>query len=161
MLTARDVMQAKPRSVSPEMTLPELERTLLSTGMSGFPVLKGDRLVGVVSRSDVVRRLTVEHSIGEMRSDYQREAGIENGGESFLANVAQHVGSRMEKLCVADVMTSSVLSLPPDAPLEQVAQMLVDNGIHRLLVVEGGRLLGIISSTDVVRLVAEGRLEAR
>jgi CBS domain-containing protein len=161
MLTARDVMQTKPRSVSPEMTLPELQRTLISTRMSGFPVVQNDRLVGVVSRSDVVRQLTVEHSLGEMRSAYQSETGIENEDETFLANVAQHVGSRMEKLRVEDVMTRSVLSLPPDAPLQQVARMLVDNRIHRLLVVEGGELIGIISSTDLVRLVAEGRLEAR
>lgn len=161
MLTARDVMQAKPRSVSPEMTLPELERTLISARMSGFPVVQGGRLVGVVSRSDVVRQLTVERSLGEMRSDYQREARLEDGDETFLENVAQHVGSRMENLRVADVMTSAVLSLPPDAPLQQVARMLVDNRIHRLLVVEDGELLGLISSTDLVRLVAEGRLEAR
>jgi len=161
MLIARDIMQAKPRSVSPETTLPELQRTLLSAKMSGFPVVQGGRLVGVVSRSDVVRQLSVEQSLGEVLSDYQREAGGENGDEAFLERVAQHLGRRMEKLRVADVMITSVLSVPPDAPLQLVARTLVDNRIHRLLVVEDGRLLGLISSTDLVRLVAEGRLEAR
>jgi CBS domain-containing protein len=160
MLTARDIMQAEPRSVSPDTTLPDLQEALLSAGMSGFPVVQDGRLIGVVSRSDVVRHLTVERSLGEMLSDYQREAGSESGDEAFLDRVAQHVGSRMEKLRVADVMTRSVLSLPPEAPLQLVARTIVDNRIHRLLVVEGERLLGLISSTDLVRLVAEGRLEA-
>jgi CBS domain-containing protein len=161
MLTARDIMQAEPRSVSPDTTLPDLQRTLLSTGMSGFPVVQEGRLVGVVSRSDVVRNLAVEQSLGEMLSDYQRDVGCENADEAFLDRVARHVGSRIEKLRVEDVMTRSVISLPADAPLQLVARVLVDNRIHRLLIVEGERLLGLVSSTDLVRLVAEGRLEVR
>jgi CBS domain-containing protein len=158
MLTARDIMQPKPRCVSPQTTLPELQRTLLSARVSGFPVVDDGRLVGVVSRSDVVRQLSVEQSVGEMLSDYQREAGGENGDEAFLDRVAQHVGRRLEKLRVADVMVTSVLSVPPDAPLAGVARTLVDNRIHRLPVVEDGRLVGLVSTMDVVRLVAEGRL---
>jgi CBS domain-containing protein len=134
---------------------------LLSAKISGFPVVKDGRLVGVVSRSDVVRQLSVEQSLGEMLSDYQRESGLESDDETFLDRVARHVGGRMEKLRVADLMTTALLSLPPDAPLQRVARMLVDHRIHRLLVVEGGQLLGLISSTDLVRLVADGRLEAR
>src|SRR3990172_1954908 len=121
MLIARDIMQAKPRSVSPETTLPELQRTLLSAKMSGFPVVQDGRLVGVVSRSDVVRQLSVEQSLGEILSDYQRDAGGENGDEALVERVAQHVGRRIEKLRVADVMITGVLSVPPDAPLQLVA----------------------------------------
>jgi len=160
MLTAREIMQPKPRSVSPQTTLPELQRTLLSARVSGFPVVDEGRLVGVVSRSDVVRQLSVEQSVGEMLSDYQREAGGEAGDEAFLDRVGQHVGRRMESLRVADVMVGSVITVAPDAPLEEVARTLVDHRIHRLPVVEEGRLVGLVSSTDLVRLVAEGRLRA-
>ncbi len=160
MLTARDIMQPKPRCVSPHTTLAELQRTLLSARVSGFPVVEDGRLVGIVSRSDVVRQLSVEQSVGEMLSNYQREAGGENGDEAFLDRVGQHVGHRLEKLRVADVMVTTVLSVSPDAPLPDVARMLVENRVHRVPVVDGGRLVGLVSTMDVVRLVAEGRLGA-
>jgi tRNA nucleotidyltransferase (CCA-adding enzyme) len=66
----------------------------------------------------------------------------------------------MESLRVADVMVTSVITVGPDAPLESVARALVEHRIHRLPVVEEGRLVGLVSSTDLVRLVAEGRLRA-
>ena len=161
MPTAREIMQPKPRCVSPQTTLPELQRLLLGSRISGFPVVDGDRLVGVVSRSDVVRQLSVEQSVGEMLSDYQSESGEEMPDETFLDRVAQHVGRRMEGLRVADLMVPSPITVPPDAPIEVVARTLVDNRIHRLPVVEEGRLVGLVSSTDLVRLVAEGRLRSR
>lgn len=158
MLRARDIMQAEPRTVSPQTTLPELQRRLLSERVSGFPVVEDARLVGVVSRSDVVRHLSVEQSVGELLSDYQRAAGAAEGDQAYLDRVAEHVGRRMEKVRVADVMITAVISVAPDATLVEVARTLVEKRIHRLLVVEQGRLVGLVSSMDLVRLVADGRL---
>ena len=70
--TARDLMQSPVRTVRPEMSLADLERTFLEAGYSGFPVVDGGKLVGVVTRSDVVRRLSVEQNVGEMISDRHR-----------------------------------------------------------------------------------------
>lgn len=154
MLTARDVMQTRPRSVAPETTLTELQRTLLAERIGGLPVVDGDRLVGIVSRSDVVRRLSVEQSVAEQVS----EALGEGGDAAFLDRVGQQLGRRMEGLRVADVMSRPAVSVAPDAPLAAVARSLVEHGIHRLPVVEGDRLVGLISSVDLVRLIADGRL---
>lgn len=161
MLVARDIMHPKPKIVSPKTKLPDLQRALLSERVSGYPVVEEGRLVGVVSRSDVVRHLTVEQSVGEMLSDYQRDPGGEVADEAFLDRVAQHLGRRMEKLLVSDVMITAVISVAPDAPVEALARTLVEHRIHRLPVVDGGRLVGLVSSTDLVRLVAEGRLVER
>jgi CBS domain-containing protein len=54
-------------------------------------------------------------------------------------------------------MVKSILTARPDQSLGEVAQILTEHGIHRLPVVEGGELVGIITSLDLVRIIAEGR----
>jgi CBS domain-containing protein len=61
-------------------------------------------------------------------------------------------------ILAGDVMTKTLVTVAPDQPVAAVAKTLAARGIHRVLVVEGGRLCGVVSSLDVVRLVGEGRL---
>ena len=159
-LTARDLMQRDVFTVSPRMRLPDLEDALLARRVSGFPVVDEGRLVGVVSRLDVVRRLAVEKAQAETLSDYYRAhdaAGAEYDHRSFDA-IATEVGLRVAHMTVADVMSKDVLSVAPGAGLAEIARALVEHGFHRLPVVENGRLVGIVTSLDLVRLIADGRL---
>lgn len=157
-LTARDVMRSEVQSVDPEMTLPELERAFMEKGMSGFPVVVGrDELVGIISRSDVVRHLTVERSRAEMLSDYYRDGGMGGIPAETLESIGQQVGARIERVPVKEVMLRAVVTASPEEPLRDVANKLVEHQIHRVPVVDEGRLIGIITSLDIVRVVAEGR----
>jgi CBS domain-containing protein len=152
--TARDLMTSDVRSVRPDMTLTDLERALLEDRVGGFPVVSDGRLVGVISRSDIVRQLALEQSVAELSSEYQREGE----GTTGLAAVGAEVGRRMEGRRIEDVMIRKWIGVAPDASLQHVAQRMVDDRIHRILVVDGERLLGIITSTDLVRLIAEEKL---
>ena len=58
---------------------------------------------------------------------------------------------------VRDVMVTDVVTVTADAPVRDVARELVARRIHRVVVVDGGALVGIVSALDVVELVAEGR----
>jgi CBS domain-containing protein len=144
------------RTVSPDMPLVELARELLEDRVGGYPVVEHGRLVGIVSRSDVVRQLSVEQSIAEQVSDFYRDAGLVEPPGSF-ATLASQVGSRLEALCVRDAMVRSVVRVEAGEPLAAVARRLLEQGIHRVPVVEGERLVGLITSLDFVRLFAEGR----
>lgn len=160
-LTARDVMTSPVRSVSPEMSLPDLERAFVDSRISGFPVVEEGKLVGMVSRSDVVRQLSVEQSVGEILADFYRDYGAHETqpGEALDA-IARHIGERLERYRVRDVMVPELLCAAPDEPLAALARRLLEERIHRLPVVEDGRLLGIVTSVDFVRLLAEGRVGA-
>jgi len=70
--TADKLMQTKVRTVAEGTSLPDLERAFLDEGVTGFPVVEAGRLVGVVSRSDVVRKLATEQSYAEYISGYHR-----------------------------------------------------------------------------------------
>lgn len=156
---ARDVMRTDVRTVGPDVGLADLERAFLDARVSGFPVVEDGRLIGMVSRSDVVRQLSVEQSVGEVVSDYYRDFGIGSLEPSQpLASVGRHLGRRLEELRVRDVMIPGLIHVAPGASLTDVARTLVSERIHRVPVVEDGRLVGILSSVDFVRLFAEGRV---
>jgi CBS domain-containing protein len=160
-LTARDVMTPDVRSVGPELALPDLERALIEERVGGFPVVEHGRLVGIVSRSDVIRQLCVERIMTERVSDFYVDLGrfeVEVM-ESFDA-VGRRLGARIEGLCVKDVMSHDLITVSPLASLREVASTLVEHRIHRVPVADGGRLVGILSSLHLVRLFAEERVRS-
>lgn len=160
-LLVKEIMQRNIRTVAPWVTLPELEQALLKERVSGFPVVDKGELVGIVSRSDIVRQLFLEHHAAESTSDfYFDDSGFHETPLVTFEQIADRVGERIEQLQVKDVMSRTLVKVSPDQPLSQVAQTLTDNRIHRVLVSEANRLLGLVSALDLVRLIASGRLTA-
>ena len=158
-LTARDVMQATVKTVSEEMSLLELDREFLLEKVSGFPVVRGERLVGVVSRSDVVRQLSVESSVSEIVSDYYHDvSGLENVPLGKLEDITERMGEHLDNLRVRDFMTMRLVTVAPELGVRDVARILVERRIHRVPVVDDGRLVGIITTFDLTRLIAEDRV---
>lgn len=159
-ITARDIMTAKPTDVNPEMTLTDLDQAFLDEKVGGFPVVDDGRLVGFVTRSDIVRRLALEQTLAENLTDYYRDtAAFSQSPAETLAEIAHRVGERIEHLRVKDAMVTNLISVPPDHPVAEVAKVLSEYHIHRVLVIEGDKkLVGIISTIDLVKLIAEGRM---
>ncbi len=154
-------MQKDVGIVEADASLADLERALVEARVSGFPVVRGGRVVGVVSRTDVMEHLAGGQTPVRL-SHYYAELGGSEAEELLetFERVSAPGGKRVEELRVEDVMTRRVISVAPDDPLEAVARTLVDHGVHRALVIDDGILVGIVSSLDVVRLVAHGRLQS-
>jgi CBS domain-containing protein len=129
MKRAADLMQTGVLSVSPELALEDFEELLTSEEVSGAPVLDANgKLLGIASKTDIVRGLA------EQMSAALRELGSPG-------------------LTVGEVMTPDVVTVGPDADVETVARAMVDGGLHRVLVVTDGEVLGIITSLDLLRLL--------
>jgi CBS domain-containing protein len=159
-LNARDLMQIRVHSVSPDMSLSELEREFINQRVSGFPVVENGQLVGVVSRADVVRQLQVERRLAETTSDfYWDRAGFHEEPPESIQQIAGRVGQRIEDLHVKDLMSRDMVVLCADDSVEVVAQKFIEHHIHRAPVVDEGRLVGIISTLDLVRLFADQRVK--
>ena len=153
----RDIMEKDVRSVTPETSLVDLERRLLQARVGALPVVeRTGELVGIASRSDVVRQLSVEQSLGEAMADAYRDQKDETWSETSTREVSSVVGQRIQRLKVRDVMIREVITISPDSNIQQAASRFVEHHIHRLPVVEGGRLVGILSSLDLARLISEG-----
>jgi CBS domain-containing protein len=151
-------MSSTVRTVGPEVRVPDLGRAFIEEKRSSFPVVHEGRLVGIVSRSDVVRQLCVEQAFAETVAGFYVDLGGGADDEpDSSSSVGGRVGSRIEELRVRDVMIHDPVTVGPDDSLRKVATLLVEKNLHRLPVVEDGRLLGIVSSLDLARVVAEGR----
>ncbi len=130
-------------------------------GISGAPVLNAsDECVGVFSRADALKRSEAEEEEETLRmSEFFTFSGSfryrpRAGGEDVF----------MKDETVGEWMSANLQSIPPDATVEEACRKMAHDGIHRLLVMEGKKLLGIVSSMDVVNLVAgldrQGREDA-
>ena len=158
-MCAEDVMQAKVRTVSSATSLPDLERLFLETRVNGFPVVDEGRLVGVISHSDIVRKLAAEQSYAEYESDYYSHVG---GFEEFdpvepLNRVAARAGARLRNTTVGDMMSRSPVTVSAKDSVRDIARLMVERRIRRLPVVRDGQLIGVVASLDLVRLLAEER----
>lgn len=67
-------------------------------------------------------------------------------------------GVKDESTDVVFVMTSRVKSVPKDTPLHEAARKMIENDMHHLVVVENEKVVGIISSMDFVKAVADGMI---
>ncbi|MFQ5802276.1 MAG: cyclic nucleotide-binding/CBS domain-containing protein [Candidatus Methylomirabilales bacterium] len=72
----------------------------------------------------------------------------------IISKVVSH-GKDPKTLKVQDVMTTGLITVPPDYPLADAARLMSEKGIRRVLVREGGKITGIVSDTDIFRAVEE------
>jgi CBS domain-containing protein len=155
-ITAADLMTSKVVTLTPEMTLKEMDAVLVKRGVSGAPVLEMRRLVGVVSQADVVRALWEgQKQASKIAAYHSSPFPIPIPALEKIARDAHQISERMIQIKVRDIMTKDPLVVHPDDPIEQVATRMVADQIHRLPVTESGSgdLVGIISALDLVRAI--------
>jgi CBS domain-containing protein len=158
-MKAKDIMTSTVRSVAPDMSLVELYRWFLAEKLSGAPVVKDGRLVGVISRSDVIRHMAAERAVVEAAADYLHDAGtwefrVSQAEADWIDEVTSDT---LDDDTVADAMVHDVVTVGPDDDVADVARRMLQRRIHRVLVTEGSELLGVVTASDYVRMVAEGR----
>ncbi len=160
MLTVERIMQSKPRTVAPDMPLVQLEQLFLTEEVSGFPVVQDDRLVGLISRSDIVRSLVTERSRVEQVSGFHHglDEFTPDGSMQSLDAIAAQVGVRFAELTVEDAMVRNVVTIGYSESLKRLAEIMVDGHLHRIPVVNGDRLVGLVTTIDLARAIAEGLL---
>ncbi len=152
-MQARDIMTTDVVSVRPDTTVGDVAKTLMDRHISAAPVLdEAGKIVGMISEGDLLRRPetgTLRH-----RSWWLRLlASPEEKAEEY---VKTH-GTR-----AADVMSRVVVTVPPDTPVERIAQLLEQHGIKRVPVVEDDTVQGVVSRADVIRaLVSAGPVEVK
>lgn len=149
---AKDVMQKDVKTVRPDLTLADLERRFVDDGLSGFPVVDANGTVlGVVSIRDVLKHVCDERKdLETSASFYDKEAHVDL---SSVSNdwISAEVGKRADHLLVQDLMNSAVVSVTSDTSIHDVATLMSEKKVHRVPVIDDGRLIGIVSSTDIVR----------
>ena len=157
MLRIQDIMTTDVVTVAPSTTLRDAAELFARRHVGGAPVVDGNRLVGVVSVSDILDFAATAGSPDETSFFTDRWSCSGTDADSPLDRGVEGEASALDGHTVADVMNPSVLALPPGADLAIAAERMRLADVHRLLVVEHGSLVGILSTTDLARAVVADR----
>jgi predicted transcriptional regulator len=147
---AKDLMNPDIMTVADEMTTDELARYLIEREISGAPVVDSQgHLIGVVSMTDIGRNMAEPADLLSSRdSNFYRDepVDLEDLGQRFVEERA---------VTVRDVMTPVIHQVPVTASVAEVARIMVEEHIHRLVVTQGKDPVGIITSMDLLKMLAD------
>ena len=130
----KDWMTREVVTVSPDASLPEAHRLMSDNNIRRLPVLKGGRLVGVVTRGDV--------------------RGAEPSEASSLS--IWEINYLLANLKIKQIMTRDPLTATEDMTLGEVAKIMLDNKVSGLPVIEKeGTMVGIITESDIFRMIVQ------
>ena len=144
-MLAKDVMTTAVLTVGPDTDVGDIARTMLEARISAIPVIDADgRLAGIVSEGDLIHR--AETGTRRRQSWWLRLlATPEEPEQRYL----KEYGRRAR-----DVMTREVVSVDPETSLTEIAGLLEKYHIKRVPVLDGGRLVGIVSRANLLRGIA-------
>lgn len=138
-----DVMTRDVVTVKPDATLKDAARELVARRISGLPVVDDEgRVVGVLSEGDLLFK--------------QRGARERNGRLLgwFVDRRHESEDAKLDAHVVEEAMTSPALTIDAGWSLTAAAERMLANGVNRLPVIRGERLVGIVTRADIVRAFA-------
>jgi CBS domain-containing protein len=143
MLKVKDLMTREVLTLAPNTTVREAAEILSTEHVSGAPVVRLGTVVGMVSSADLLEFIAALPADPEAVS-----GGLDHG--------------ILDDHTVEEAMTRGpIKTIALDAPASTAAEMMNAEGIHRLPVLDNGKLVGIISTTDLVKAIADRKLSYR
>jgi acetoin utilization protein AcuB len=133
-MLVRERMSTKPFTITGDLSITEALRTMRQSQVRRLPVLDEEgRLIGIVSEKDL---LYASPSPATSLSIYE-------------------LHDMLTRLKVTELMTTEVITVTPDTPMEEAARIMADNKIGGLPVIQDGKLVGIITETDIFKVFLE------
>jgi CBS domain-containing protein len=154
-LTAKDIMTADVLEVRADWSLSRLAEFLFENSISGAPVISEDGiLTGVVTSADLIAYDTVPENDPEsygpheyyLRSLEHRYAKVEIASLSIHGEPLTTVG---------DIMTPMIFKVSEDTAVQDIADTMIKNRIHRIFVTKKEKMVGIISSADMLKVIRD------
>jgi CBS domain-containing protein len=147
-MKVRDIMTADVTTAGPETPVHEVARAMAEHAISGVPIVEDRRVVGIVTELDLI----VRNTRLEPPAFFQILDGripLETPGH-YKKRLEHMLGTRAR-----DVMTDTVVTAGPDDDVEGLAELMVKRRVNPVpVVVDGDRLVGIVSRADIVKMMA-------
>lgn len=139
---ASELMSAPVRTVTADVTLDSVRHALLDAAISGMPVVDEDgRAVGLLSKTDLLRASEEGPELEEL---------VEGADMSQRLGYAARI-VRLGAQTVGDIMTRGVVTVSRNATALEVARLMAETRVHRVVVLDpAGKVCGVISSLDVL-----------
>lgn len=154
-VAARQVMNPDVITVRDDLTVQEAAAFLSENQISGAPVEDGEgRLIGVVSYADIARAASDPNALEPPPAEAEF---FTRGWEEAPLSVEDLRGMHVTTpgLVVSDIMTPRLFSISEDAPVSEAARLMLDAHIHRLLVTRDHKVVGILTTFDLLKLLVE------
>jgi len=146
-MKARDIMTTKLVTVGPETSVKDVVALLVEHKVSGIPVVDAEgKVLGMVSEGDVLRKKIAPKTpdvlsiLGAMVY-YDGAKEYQEAFRKMAANTAQ------------EIMTEPAITVDVDDDFGKVGQVILDHHIKRVPVLDKGKLVGLISRSDLVKLM--------
>jgi CBS domain-containing protein len=127
----REIMQKQLHTVSPEDRVIHARRIMIDEDVARLPVVDQGNLVGMISDNEIIFALA-------------------NVKKSFSLGRQKH---KLEELLVEDVMKTPALWAEPDMTATNAASIMLNKNVGALPLIENGKLVGIISRTDLLNTI--------
>lgn len=147
-MKARDIMTTDVITFAPDASIPDIARTFRERGIPGAPVVEDGEIIGMVTEFDLIARHARPHSPAYLPL---LDARIPLGGQREYREIIR----RILGMTARDIMTENVRTVTADSDLEEVATLMVEEKANPVPVLESGRLVGIISHTDLIQHLEE------
>lgn len=147
-LRARDFMQREFIRVTPHTPILTAHRVFVDKKIHGAPVIDDhDQVVGVVSALDLLRVIRRELEPGRTPT---RSTYFWDESTNSLDHIDIPESDALWGMIVRDAMTKDIVAVDPDASVTDVARTMLDRRIHRVLVMTGWKLEGVITTFDLL-----------
>ena len=132
----QDWMRENPVTIDPDATLTAAQELMIENEVRRLPVVERGELVGIITNSDILRQIP---------------ANVEEVDDDTRLLLTQRT--------VREVMTYSPMTINPSATIQEAAERMLEYQISGLPVVRNGKVVGIITESDIFRLVVESWAE--
>ena len=156
MKIVKDFMNKDVIYLSPEDTIFDAAKKLSQSNIAGAPVVEKDKLVGVISTSDIIKFIDIK--IGKLPR-------IDSPGLSTLLfaliqiqKIRSDFKDELKKISatkIRDVMTKNVITISASATLVEAAELIEKHDVNRLPVVSEGKLVGIVARADLIKALVD------
>jgi len=152
-LTAKHVMKSKVLTAESDWSVSRLAEFFMENCISGAPVQSSvGAPIGVVSLTDIVHHDTQPEKDRDWPHDYYLHAQERR----YARGEADCFQIETESLTmVRDIMTPVIFQVSEDTPVQKVADMMLKNRIHRVMVLSDEKVVGIISTPDILKIVRD------
>ncbi|RKY75890.1 hypothetical protein DRQ07_11170 [candidate division KSB1 bacterium] len=154
-LRAKGIMNKNIISVSKDWTIEKLSQFLDENSITGAPVVDSAGIpVGVVSVTDIARDHSIKRQILPESQPHDFYSSSEDlpGYQEVLSTL------RIEperKILVKDIMTPMIFDVDEDTPVQKIADTMIRGRIHRVFVTKQGKLTGIITALDMLKIIRD------
>ncbi len=151
MLLAKDIMTREAITIDHTASLRELSKLLSERGITGVPVIDEDRrLLGMVSMRDLIKE-----EVRSLGANLEYEDIYELFSSALNTEEAEGVSVR--HLWVEEIMARDVYTATESTTVREIAGIMQTHNFHRIPILRDGRMVGLVTTMDVLKAVAEGK----